>query len=398
MVVPTSIGSIAARPTGVNVTPRRICLDHNAGAPLTPAARAAMVAVLDELGGNPSSIHHEGRAARSRLERARATIAGLCGGPRDAVVLTSGGTESVALGVIGLGVAAVAAGAPARVVVGATEHPAVHAAAEVLVGRGFARAVIPVDGDGRITPDALAAALAGGAAVVALAAVNHELGVVHDLAALAPAIRAAGGRLVVDAVAAAGRLALPAVAALADGVALSAHKLGGPAGAGALWLRPGVEPAAIHGGGHQERGRRPGTENLLGAVGFAAAVEAVDAAAHAAACVRAARLEAGVLTIPGARLHGGGAPRVGTVVNVGFAGARGDAVVMALDLAGVAASTGAACSSGSLRPSPVLRALGLPPEQALEAVRLSLGPGVSDDDVDHVLAVLPAIVARARAG
>lgn len=376
----------------------RIYLDHNAGAPLCAAAREAMVAALAEGIGNPSSIHAEGRSARARLERARATVAALCGGPTDALVFTSGGSEAIALGVVGLGLAARAAGAPARVLVGATEHPAVHAAAAVLAGHGFAGETVAVDGDGRLDAADLARRLAGGAAVVALAAVNHELGVVADLPALAPCVRAAGARLVVDAVQAAGRMPLAPLAGLADAIALSAHKLGGPAGVGGLWLASGVEPAAIHGGGHQERGRRPGTENVVGAVGFAAAVAAIDPAAHAAACARAARLEAGVRAIAGSRIHGDGAPRIGTVVNTGFAGARGDAIVMALDLAGVAASTGAACSSGSVKPSPVLRALGLTAAAAQEGVRLSLGPGVTDDDIDRVLAMLPAIVARARSG
>ena len=375
----------------------RIYLDHNAGAPLCAAARAAMAAAIAAPAGNPSSIHAEGRAARSQLERARATIAGLCGGPADALVLTSGGTEAVALGVIGLGLAARAAGAPARVLVGATEHPAVHAAAAVLADHGFARETLAVDDAGRLDGAALARRLDGGAAVVAIAAVNHELGVIADVAALAPMIRAAGARLFVDAVQAAGRMALAPVAAAADAIALSAHKLGGPVGVGALWLRPGVELAPIHGGGHQERGRRPGTENLIGAVGFAAAVAAIDPAAADAARASAARLEAGLRAIAGCRVHGDGAPRIGTVVNVGFAGARGDAIVMALDLAGVAASTGAACSSGSVKPSPVLLALGLAPAAAHEGVRFSLGPGVTDDDVDRVLALMPAIVARARA-
>ncbi len=374
----------------------RIYLDHNAGAPLHPAARDAIAAALTAPAGNPSSIHGEGRAARTQLERARAVVAELCGGPADGLVFTSGGTEAVALGVIGLGLAARATGAPARVLVGATEHPAVHAAAAVLVGHGFTSERIAVDGAGRIDAADLGRHLVGGAAVVALAAVNHELGVVADLPALAPAIRAAGARLVVDAVQAAGRMALAPLAALADALALSAHKLGGPAGVGGLWLRTGLEPASVHGGGHQERGRRPGTENLLGAIGFAAAVGALAPAQHRVATAQAARLEAGLRTIAGARIHGDGATRIGTVVNAGFAGARGDAVVMALDLAGVAASTGAACSSGSVKPSPVLLALGLTPAAAHEGVRFSLGPGLADADIDRVLELLPGIVARAR--
>ncbi|HVK75865.1 MAG TPA: cysteine desulfurase family protein [Kofleriaceae bacterium] len=373
----------------------RIYLDHNATSPLTERTRTAMTEAM-AVAGNPSSVHGDGRAARARLETARAGVAALAGVEPDQLVLTSGGTEADLLGVVGLARAARAAGAPARALVLATEHPAVHGAAATLAAEGFAVAALPVDRAGRVDLDGLDAALAGGAAVVAVAAVNHETGVIADLDTVAARCRAAGARLHVDAVQAAGRIALAPIAALADAMALSAHKIGGPAGVGALIVRAGVELAPLHAAGHQERGRRPGTENLLGAIGFAAAASEVDLTAVAAVARRAARLEAGLLTIAGARIHGGGAPRTGTTVNVGFEGALGEAIVIALDLAGVSASTGAACTSGSIQPSPVLLALGLSRERAREGVRFSLGVTTTDADIDRVLEVLPAIVERAR--
>jgi cysteine desulfurase len=374
----------------------RIYLDHNATSPVLDIAREAM---RDAAGlvGNPSSIHGEGRAVRSRLERARDAIAALVGtGTADSVVFTSGGTEADVSGIVGLGLAAVAAGAPARVLVLATDHPAVHGAAAALAGRGFTSEVVAVDGAGRVEAGDLARRLATPAAVVAVAAVNHETGVIADVAAVAAAARAAGARLHVDAVQAAGRVALAPIAALADTLAISAHKLGGPAGIGALWIRAGVEVAPLVPGGHQERGRRGGTENVVGAAGFGAAAEAVDLARASEVATRAARLEQGILAIDGARIHGAGAPRVGNTINAGFAGALGESIVMSLDLDGVAVSTGAACTSGSVQPSPVLLAMGLDRAAAREGVRFSLGPSTTDAEIDRVLAILPRIVARVR--
>jgi cysteine desulfurase len=374
----------------------RIYLDHNATSPLLDTARAAMQEAA-AIVGNPSSIHGEGRAARARLERAREAITLLVGaGDIDGVVFTSGGTEADHTGVVGLGLAAVAAGAPPRALVLATEHPAVHGAGAALAARGFTVERIAVDGAGRVDLDDLGRRLAGGAAVVAVAAVNHETGVIADLAAVATAARGAGARFHVDAVQAAGRVPLAPIAALADTLALSAHKLGGPAGVGALWIRDGVDLAPLAPGGHQERGRRGGTENLVGAAGFAAAAAAVDLERADAVATLAARLEAGALAIEGARVHGAGAPRAGNTVNLGFAGALGEAIVIALDLDGVAASTGAACTSGSIQPSPVLLAMGLDRDRAREGVRFSLGPSTTATEIDRVLSLLPRIVARAR--
>ncbi len=352
-------------------TNRRIYLDHNATAPLGPTARDAMVAALDVL-GNPSSVHAEGRRARDLVERARDAIALLAGCGRESVVFTSGGTEANQLGL-----ALLAPGARHRTIaVMAIEHPSLLGAARALLGW---------------TVDTTA----DRPGLVAIGAVNHELGTVADLVVAAAAARAVGARIHVDAVQAAGRIALGPIVALADTVAISAHKLGGPQGVGALIVRdPDLVP--VLDAGHQERGRRAGTENTVGIAGFGAAATAVDVVAWFGVAALGDVLEAGLLAIDGARINGTAQPRIGGTVNAAFAGARGESIVIALDLAGIAVSTGAACTSGSIAPSAVLLALGEPAARAREAVRFSLGRTTTRAQIDEVLRVLPAIVARAR--
>ena len=364
-------------------THRRIYLDHNATTPVVSAALAAMVEAA-AAGGNPSSIHAEGRAARDRVERARAAVAALVGRPREQIVFTSGGTEANVLGVATLAAEAERRGLPRIAWSTPLEHPSLAAAVSGLAARGWVVHRMTVRGDG-----ALEIPHVSPAGLVAAALVNHELGVIADVSAWA---RASGALLHVDAVQAAGKLPLASVDA--DALAISAHKLGGPAGVGALAL--GLTGEVPEGGGHQERGRRAGTENVVGIAGFGAAAACADPARWPAVTALGDRLEAGLRALPDVRIHGAGAPRVGGTVNAGFAGARGESIVVALDLAGVAASTGAACTSGSVQPSPVLRGLGYSIEEAREAVRFSLGPTNSAADLDAVLALLPAILDRAR--
>jgi cysteine desulfurase len=375
---------------------RRIYLDHNAGAPLLLEARAAMLEALEQ-GGNPSSLHHEGRGARQLVERARNQLAALLGAAREELVLTSGGTEADQLGILGLAQRAVRQGRPRRVVCSRLEHPAIQGAVSYLVReRGWERVDLQVSAQGALQlPDE-----APSAGLVALAWVNHELGTMQDLEALAAWARRAGALCFLDAVQAAGKAPLPPLCAAVDGVAISSHKLGGPKGAGAVWLRSdAAEALPLFEGGHQERGRRPGTENPVAIAGFGAAAAVAASAAPARwAGVRALgeRLERGLLALEGTRIHGAGAPRLGGTINAGFAGARGESLVMALDLAGIAAATGAACSSGSVQPSPVLLALGLSASAAREAVRFSLGIETRETELDAVLAALPPILERAR--
>ncbi len=379
--------------------PRRIYLDHNATTPLDPRARQAMVETLD-VAGNPSSIHEEGREARDRVEAARRDVAALVGGEASEVVFTSGGTEANALGVIGLARLAQASGRPARAAAPAIEHPAVLGAMGALAREGFEIVTLPVDGDGVVAPGAVDAACARGVAVVAIALANHELGTIQDIAAASAIAREHGALLHCDAVQAAGKLPLDVRALGCDSAAISAHKFGGPKGVGVLWIAGERDVAPLFDAGHQERERRGGTENVPGIAGMGAAAGAVlDAAlgVRDEVAALAAKLEEGVRAIPGVRVHGAGARRIGNTVNLGFDGALGEAVVASLDLAGVAASTGAACTSGSVAPSPVLLALGLPPERAVEAVRFSLGPATTAGEIDELLAILPELVERARA-
>lgn len=362
----------------------RIYLDFNATAPLVPPAREAISAALGVL-GNPSSIHAEGRAVRDHVERARNAVAGLLGRPREQVVFTSGGTEGNTLGVLGLAAAVERRGGPRVVVSTPLEHPSLRGVVAALAARGWEARVVDL-----ALPGALAAI--AGAGLVAFGLVNHELGTIADAPAIIAAARAAGALVLVDAVQAAGKLPLGEVAA--DAVAISAHKLGGPQGIGALALTLDDELPLVE-AGHQERGRRPGTENTLGIIGFGAAAAALDVAAWPAVAALGDQLETG-LRAQGARIHGADRPRIGGTINAGFAGALGESIVVALDLEGVAVATGAACTSGSVQPSPVLLGLGLSTEQAREGVRFSLGRSTTIAEVEHTLSLLPQIVARAR--
>jgi cysteine desulfurase len=350
-------------------------LDANATEPLRPEARAAVIAALDA-GGNPSSVHAAGRAARRRLEEAREAVATRFGARVQDVVFTSGGTEANALAVHGLG-------RGRRVLVGATEHPAVLAAAP-------GATVIPVLPDGTVDLAALEALLAAaGPALVCLMAANNETGVLHPLAEVAALCRAQGALLHVDAVQAAGRVALPADC---DSLALSGHKLGGPAGAGALLLRPGLDVPALIAGGGQERGRRGGTEPLPAIAGLAAAARvAIDG--DRLAGLRD-RIEAGIAALaPEAVIAGAAAPRLPNTSCIILPGVAAETQVIALDLAGVRVSAGAACSSGKVGRSPVLAAMGFS-ELAGCGIRVSLPWDVAEDAPERFLGAWAAMRAR----
>lgn len=370
----------------------RIYLDFNATAPLVPAARAAVTAALAVV-GNPSSIHAEGRAARDLVERARDRVAGLFGRPREQVVFTSGGSEANALGVLGLAGAVERRGGPRVVVTTAIEHPSLGGPIDALRARGWEVRIVDARmplATGACDPGTLAAI--AGAGLVALAIVNHEVGTVADVPAIVAAARAAGALVHLDAVQAAGKLPLPAGA---DALAISAHKLGGPQGTGALAIAVD-EALPLVDGGHQERGRRAGTENTLGIVGFGAAAGVADPTRWAEVAALGDRLEHGVWAIPDVRIHGADHVRIGGTINAGFARARGESIVVALDLAGIAVSTGAACTSGSVQPSAVLLGLGYTAAEARAAVRFSLGRSTTPAEIERVLERLPAIVERAR--
>ncbi len=344
-------------------------LDANATEPLRPAARAAVLAAL-ELTGNPSSIHAAGRAARRVLEGARDQVAARFGAGPGEVVFTSGGTEANALAIRALS-------AGRRVLAGATEHPAVLAAAPATTPGAT---LLPVLSDGTLDLDALEAALAGPPALVCLMAANNETGVIHPMAEAAALCRAHGALLHVDAVQAAGRLPVSLAGLGADSLAISGHKLGGPKGAGALLLRPGLDLAPLIAGGGQERGRRGGTEALPAIAGLgAAAAEADPAQALRLGALRDA-IEAGCQAL-GALVAGHGAPRLPNTCHLILPGAAAETQVIALDLAGVQVSAGAACSSGKVGRSHVLAAMG----QAEGGIRVSLPWNAPEDTAERFL-------------
>lgn len=353
-------------------------LDWAATAPLHPAAQDAMAAGAARLASgewaNPSSVHAPGRAARRAITRAREALAAAFSVPSESLIFTSGGTEALALALDG---------APSTVrLVGATEHAAVLEAA----GRALR---IPVHANGLLDLRALKEMLPDGA-LVAVQSANNETGVLQDIDAIAAIVHARNGRLLADCVQSAGKMPLPRAA---DYLALSAHKLGGPAGIGALIARcqDGFAPAQR--GGGQEGGIRGGTENLLGILGFAAAVQAFDQSFPARAVRLQARLESGAC---GASVNGASAPRLPTISSLHLPGIPAATQLMALDMAGIAVSQGAACSSGTLKASITLEAMGLP-AAARESLRISTGWSTTEADIDRFLAAWLPLAKRVRA-
>jgi len=367
-----------------------INLDHNATAPLRPQARAAMDALAARGPGNPSSAHAAGRVARAALEQARRAIAAALGARAREVVFTSGGTESNNLALLG----AVPDAAGAHLVVSPIEHSSVLGPVRELARRGATVTWLPVDAVGRIAPAAVAEALRPETALVAVGWANNEIGTVQPIAALAALCRARGVRLHVDAAQALGKLPLAV-----DGIdlcALSAHKLGGPMGIGALVVRRGVALRPLTWGGEQERGLRPGSENALAAVGFAAALAATGGDDWAACESLREALWERVADLAGVRRH---SPRDGCLpntLNIGVEGVRGEALVAALDLEGVAVSVGSACAAGSGEPSHVLRAIGCDAAAAAAGVRFSLGRETTAAEIERAAAVVRGVVARMR--
>lgn len=360
----------------------RIYLDWNATAPLRSEARAAALAALD-VSGNPSSVHGEGRAARRLIEQAREQVAALVGAEPRNVVFTSGGTEANMLALVPLA-------ARERLLISAIEHPSVLAGGRFPAGNVER---LPVTRDGQIDLTALEQRLAAlrDRALVSIMAANNETGVIQPVAQAAGLVHSAGGLLHVDAVQAAGRIGWDINAMGADLVTLSAHKIGGPKGVGALIGRTGLDAfkPLITGGG-QERGARAGTENVAGIAGFGAAAAAACASLAAEAARMGAlreRLETGLKAAsPQVVVFGIEAERLPNTTLFAVPGMKAETAVIAFDLEGVAVSAGAACSSGKVQASHVLAAMGVPSQLARAAVRVSLGPTTTESDVDGFIA------------
>jgi cysteine desulfurase len=375
---------------------RAVYLDNNASSPILPPVLEAMRPWLLEAHGNPSSLHARGRAARAAVEAARAQVARLLGAAPAEIVFTSGGTEGDNAALRGL------ARPGDHVITCAVEHHAVLSTCKRLERQGCAVTVLAVDGQGRVDPDAVRRALRPETALVSVMLANNETGVIQPVEELGRIAAEADVWLHTDAVQAVGKIPVDVGRLRCDALTLSGHKLHGPQGTGALYVRRGTPLRPLLLGGGQEGGLRAGTENVAGIVGLGAAAELcrgwLDAGGAAALAALRDRLEAGLLAaVDRAAVNGGAAARVPNTTSLAFDCVAGRALVVALDLLGVCASTGSACSAGSSEPPYVLLAMGLPPERAHASVRLSLGKQSTAEDVDRALDVLPGQVAQLRA-
>jgi cysteine desulfurase len=374
----------------------RIYLDYAATTPLRAEAADAMVSALSEGPYNPSSLHAEGRAARAALDNARDRVARLLGVARKNVTFTASGTEADNLAILGIARAAAKAGRGRHLVAGAIEHHAVLHALDALADEGFEVTLVPVDERGLVEPERFASALRDDTVLATVMYANNEIGTIQPVGTLAAVARGRGTPFHTDAIAAPVWLPVDLNALGADTMALSAHKFYGPKGAGLLVARDGVALDPLVRGGGQEFGRRAGTENLAGIAGLARALEERSRVAEP---VRALRdeLERGICErIADVRVNGAGAPRLPNVLNVSFAGVASDALLMRLDLEGIAVSAGSACTSGVLDPSHVIAALGTGTHWQEGAIRFSLGTGTTGSEIDRVLTVLPGAVEDAR--
>lgn len=378
----------------------RIYLDYAATTPVRPEVVDAMLPYLREDWGNPSSIHVHGQAARAAVEGARRQVAALIGArDPDEIYFTGGGTEADNWALKGVAFAHRARGN--HIITSAIEHHAVLESCHFMEKQGFTVTYLSVDGNGLVAPGAVKKALTPGTILVSIMHANNEVGTIQPLAEIGAITRAAGVYLHTDAVQTAGHIPVNVDELKVDLLAISAHKIYGPKGVGALYVRRGIElEPFIHGGG-QERGWRSGTENVPGIVGFGKAAELAAAELESEAgritLLREKLIQAILLTIPGTRLNGHSQQRLPNNVNISFDYIEGEPICLNLDLAGISVATGSACSSENAAASAVLTALGLTPVQARGAIRFSLGKWTTESEINKVMAVLPGIIRNLRA-
>jgi cysteine desulfurase len=378
---------------------QRIYLDHNATTPMQPAVIDRMTAVLRDEYGNPSSVHHFGQRAKAVLDNARSAVAGLVGAEPAEVVFTSGGTEGDNFAIRGVAEALEATGRR-HLIASSIEHEAVLNTLKALARRGWRTTLLPVDHSGVVSPDALRDALAEDTALVSVMHANNEIGTIQPIAELARLARERGILFHTDAVQSAGKVPVDIARLGVDLLTLSAHKFYGPKGVGAIWIRRGLRLLPILTGGKHERSRRAGTENVAGIAGMGVAAQ--DARAKMAEeSVRLAalrdRLETGILeAVGGTAVNGALQPRVPNTTNISFDRIEAESLLIAFDLAGIAVSTGSACSSGTLEPSHVLKAMGFPAHRTQNSIRFSLGTANTEADIDRVIEVVPGIVEKLR--
>ncbi|MBI3332758.1 MAG: cysteine desulfurase [Candidatus Omnitrophica bacterium] len=381
------------------MAPRMIYLDYNATSPLRPEARQRMLHLLEEAFGNASSLHQKGRQARAVVEEARARLLAALGDPRGQIVFTSGGTEADNLALKGVARANRQKGD--HLIVSSVEHHAVLHAAQSLAEEGIRVTLLPVDHRGLVDLQFLQGAITPKTVLISVMHANNEVGAVQPIEAIGRIARERGVLFHTDGVQSFGKLPLDAREAGADLVSLSAHKIGGPKGVGALYLRQGLRIAPLIHGGPHEHSLRAGTENVAGIGGMQAALEAAlderrDGAAGRVEGLRN-RLEEGLKErVPDLLVNGQGVPRLPGTLNASFRGCHGETLLMAFDLAGIAVSTGSACSSGSTEQSHVLAAMGLEASSIEGSIRFSLGWGTTGEEIGECLERIPPIVERVR--
>ena len=377
----------------------RIYFDHNATTPVDPSAADVMMRVLRDEYGNASSVHRLGQQAKSVMDEARSAVSTLIGAEPSELVFTSGGTEADNFALRGAAEALEPTGRK-HLIATSIEHEAVLVTLKALARRGWRTTLLPVGESGIVSPDALKDALTDDTAIVSVMHANNELGTIQPVAELAAIARSKGALFHTDAVQSVAKIPINVRELGVDLLSLSAHKFNGPKGAGALWIKRGTRIVPILTGGKHERTRRAGTENVpaIAGMGVAAARGRAKLGTEAAgvAALRD-RLEREILSrIPGTVVNGAREPRVPNTTNISFDRIEAESLLIALDLEGIAVSTGAACSSGTLEPSHVLRAMGLPTHRAQNSIRFSLGAGNTDAEIDYLLEKLPKAVEKLR--
>ena len=377
----------------------RIYFDHNATTPVDPAVAETVTRTLSGTFGNASSVHHFGQQAKAVLDEARSAVASLISAEPSEVVFTSGGTESDNFALRGVAEALEPTGRR-HLIASSIEHEAVLVTLRALARRGWRTTLLSVDQSGIVKPEALADALTDESAIVSIMHANNEIGTIQPIAELARLAHARGALFHSDAVQSIGKIPVDVRALGVDLLSLSAHKFNGPKGVGALWIKRGARVTSVMTGGKHERSRRAGTENVPGIAGLGAAAQLAAKKLGSESARLAAlrnRLEEEILKkVPGTAVNGAREPRVPNTTNISFDGVEAESLLIALDLEGVAVSTGSACSSGTLEPSHVLRAMGLPSPRTQNSIRMSLGAGNTDAEVDFVVSKLPAIVDKLR--